>query len=427
MLTEVHEIYIKFLIKLLRTAIAATFVFCIIPSSHEYAFAEPKDVLGEADNALGETNEFQMNTVSVEDIELGDYKNRMLIGDTQELAATVLPRDATDQTVSFSSSNVNIATVSSSGNLKAVGEGNVIIQISAGAVTKRIYIEVCVKTLAIVENQNFLVLPPGGTFKLEMTVVPNNAPKDFIYTSTNKNVAEVSGDGTVKAKNIGGASIIVSNGDASVAITVLVNGRISEDADETVDNNDQPTELPGSVIDLSEKEAALIDEILNTNGIVRIRQLDWPIISPNILKALYDTRSTLIIESSSYMLLIAGEKIQNRENSLYTGIQFEKSGDNVTFIFNQEANLPGEIEIAITNDALNRKYLYLFNSAKNAYQRLDSKTDASFVLNEAGHYCLSNERIEEMPINWKWLGLGAGVLLLGIMVFIIIKKRYWFW
>ena len=47
----------------------------------------------------------------------------MNVGDTQRLKATILPADATNQKVTWTSSNSNVVTVDQKGNLKAVGTG----------------------------------------------------------------------------------------------------------------------------------------------------------------------------------------------------------------------------------------------------------------------------------------------------------------
>ena len=58
-------------------------------------------------------------------------------GDTIQLTATVLPTDATDQTVSWTSDNTDVATVDSSGLVTAVGTGTATITVttSDGGIT----------------------------------------------------------------------------------------------------------------------------------------------------------------------------------------------------------------------------------------------------------------------------------------------------
>ena len=55
------------------------------------------------------------------------------VGKTLKLTATVEPEDATDKTVSWSSSNTSVATVDSTGKVKGIAEGTATITATAGA------------------------------------------------------------------------------------------------------------------------------------------------------------------------------------------------------------------------------------------------------------------------------------------------------
>jgi hypothetical protein len=92
-------------------------VYCEIPSLSLKSFAYQADVFAETgqenETATEEPEGNGLQTIPVMDIELGDYKGGMAVGETQELSAAVLPLDATDQTISYSSDDGNVATVSS--------------------------------------------------------------------------------------------------------------------------------------------------------------------------------------------------------------------------------------------------------------------------------------------------------------------------
>jgi hypothetical protein len=383
------------------------------------AFAEPADDTDAGDNA-------EVETIAVVDIELGDYESEMTVGKTQELSATVLPFDATEQTITFSSDNTAVATVSSKGQVKAVGKGVVVIRIQAGGVLREVSIEVRVATTAIETPLNFVVLTPGETFALKASVVPNDAPQSLTYKSTNSDVAEVTAYGTVTAKSAGTSSIIISNGDASAAVTVLVNERIVNSSG-GADGETSSGTSEEQVSSTSAAESALIGELESGAGIVRVRQSDWPTITKPVLKALYATDSTLIIEAPSYTMTIRGKKIENEQNVLSTDIRFVRETEYVDFELNGRESLPGEIEIELTDQNLNREYLYLWNTGKGKYQKLASKSDTVLTLDEAGEYRLTDERIDTLGINMLWIELGVPIIGLGLVAFIIIRRRYWFW
>ncbi|MDR3316003.1 MAG: Ig-like domain-containing protein [Coriobacteriales bacterium] len=390
------------------------------------AFAEP------ADEAVGSTDDTEAGddtkaeTIAVADIELSDYESEMTVGKTQELSATVLPFDATEQTITFSSNNTAAVTVSSKGQVKAVGKGVAIIRMQAGGVVREVSIEVRVATTAIETPLSFVVLTPGETFVLKASVVPNDAPQSLTYTSTNNDVVEVTAQGTVGARRAGTSSIIISNGDASAAVTILVNERIVKSAD-GADGEASPIVSEEQASGISVAESALIGEFGSGEGTVRVRQSDWPTITKPVLKVLYATDSTLIVEAPSYTMTIRGEKIENEQNVLSTDIRFAREEGYVDFVLNGRENLPGEIELELTDQNLNKEYLYLWNFDKGEYQKLASKSDTVLTLDEAGEYRLTDEPIDTLGINVLWMQFGIPVIGLGLVAFIIIRRRFWFW
>lgn len=69
--------------------------------------------------------------ISVSSIEVLGNKNYMSVGETQTLSVSVLPVDATNKSVNWSSSNQSVATVSYSGLVTAVGKGPATITATA--------------------------------------------------------------------------------------------------------------------------------------------------------------------------------------------------------------------------------------------------------------------------------------------------------
>ncbi len=83
------------------------------------AFAEPANVTGQ------ETE----STVAVTGVTVSPATVSLEKGKTQQLTPTVLPNNATDKTVSYSSDKPGVATVSSTGLVTAVGEGTATITV----------------------------------------------------------------------------------------------------------------------------------------------------------------------------------------------------------------------------------------------------------------------------------------------------------
>ena len=93
---------------------------------------------------LGKVQSFQFPDIEVNGLTLNPATVGTEVGKTVQLYATVSPTDATDQTVTWSSSDNNVATVSSSGLVTGVAKGKATISASAGGFTDKC--EVTVKS-----------------------------------------------------------------------------------------------------------------------------------------------------------------------------------------------------------------------------------------------------------------------------------------
>ena len=80
---------------------------------------------------------FSQSSVRVRSVSLNKTSIELPIGDKETLFATVLPSDATNQSVTWSSSNTSVATVSSSGvvTAKAIGSATITVKTNDGGKT----------------------------------------------------------------------------------------------------------------------------------------------------------------------------------------------------------------------------------------------------------------------------------------------------
>ena len=167
-------------------------------------------------------------------------------GQTLQLTATVSPSNAANKSVKWTSSNTKVATVSSSGKVTAVANGNTIITATAAdgsgkkdicAVTVNIPKPAdptptptpsVVKVNSVSLNQSSLSLTKKGqTAQLSASVSPSNATnKSVTWSSSNSNVATVN-NGVVTAVGNGSATITATAADgsgkrASCSVTVNI-------------------------------------------------------------------------------------------------------------------------------------------------------------------------------------------------------------
>ena len=145
-------------------------------------------------------------------------------GETSNISATVSPSNATDKTVTWSSSSNAVATIKE-GVVTAVKEGSATITAKAGGKTAVCEVKVNAKFVAVTSitlDQTSLDLKEGETSTLTATVKPDNATdKAVAWTSSNDKVATVK-DGKVTAVKEGTATITATAGDKTATCKVTV-------------------------------------------------------------------------------------------------------------------------------------------------------------------------------------------------------------
>ena len=145
-----------------------------------------------------------------------------------QLTATVLPQNATNKNVSWTSSDETIATVSETGKVTAVMPGNATITVTTeeGSFTASQAVTVdIVPVTGVSLNQNTLALVYNGSnARLTATVTPANASINTVtFESTDETVATVTSPyGWVYPQGVGTAKVIVRTVNGNFADTCVV-------------------------------------------------------------------------------------------------------------------------------------------------------------------------------------------------------------
>ena len=153
------------------------------------------------------------------------------LGSTQQLNATIAPANATNQNVTWTSSNTAVATVNASGLVSAVSAGTTTITVKTvdGNKTATSAITVAAIPVASVSvSPTTASFYAGNTQQLSATIAPANATNKIVtWSSSNTAVATVNSSGLVTAVSAGTANITVTTQDgnktAIAAITVNPN------------------------------------------------------------------------------------------------------------------------------------------------------------------------------------------------------------
>lgn len=164
-------------------------------------------------------------SIEVTSVTIKQAVTEMTVGETIQLSAEVLPSDAADKTVSWTSSNEKVMTVSSSGKVVAIAEGQSSITAKAGSKSDVITITVVPRVVhvsGITLDKSSITLKVGESETLTPTIVPEDATnKNVVWNSSNKEVASVD-LGTVLAVAPGTATITAQTEDGAMKAECII-------------------------------------------------------------------------------------------------------------------------------------------------------------------------------------------------------------
>jgi uncharacterized protein YjdB/cell division septation protein DedD len=137
----------------------------------------------------------------------------------KQIEVSVAPKNATNKTLKWETSNPEVVQVDEKGMIKGLKEGNTDITVSAtdGSKVKEVISIVVGRSVKkISTNVKRLTLKPGDSANIKTTVSPKDATNKTVnYLSTDSKVASVSSKGHITAVAEGKATISISAKDGS--------------------------------------------------------------------------------------------------------------------------------------------------------------------------------------------------------------------
>ena len=181
--------------------------------------------------SAGCTVTVEKKQIPVTEVRLSESTVGIVEGSTYKLTATVLPENTTDsKSVSWSSSNSEVATVDANGTVTAKRAGTAVITAtSTNGKSAGCTVTVSKKEIPITEislDKSSATLTEGETTTLTATVLPENTTygKSVKWSSSNVAVATVDIMGKVTAKSAGTAIITaISENGKTASCTITVN------------------------------------------------------------------------------------------------------------------------------------------------------------------------------------------------------------
>lgn len=168
--------------------------------------------------------------VPVTSVSLNKTSLSLKVGESETLSVIIRPSNATDKTVIWTTSDSEVATVDSNGNVTAKKVGSATISATAGGRVASCSVEVNDSYIAVTDvtlNKTTLSLKVGESETLIATVTPDNATdKTVAWSSSNTGIATVDSKGKVTAISSGTATITAKAGEKSTTCSIAVSENV---------------------------------------------------------------------------------------------------------------------------------------------------------------------------------------------------------
>ena len=177
--------------------------------------------------------------IPIESFSLNQSAISIYQGEKEKLTYEIYPSNATNKEVSFATSNEKIATVNSTGEIRAISAGNCTITAICGGIKSTCNVAVLQKYIPVTSfslNQSSLSIYKGESKKLSYTINPENATnQEVLFQSADGNIASVSNGGIISAKTPGNCTIIATCGGIQSTCNITVEDKFTvEDAQNAI-------------------------------------------------------------------------------------------------------------------------------------------------------------------------------------------------
>lgn len=192
------------------------------------AINELKGIIDTLQSRVATLENQQDTTVRVTEVSLNNSTLTLNAGNTSTLIATVLPTNATNKSVTWSTNNSSVASVNS-GTVTAHAKGQATITVttadggySASCSVTVNEVSTTVSVQGVTLSTNTLSMKVGGTANLTANIRPTNATNQNVTWTTNNNAVATVNNGVVTANSTGQATIRVITEDGNYSDSCIV-------------------------------------------------------------------------------------------------------------------------------------------------------------------------------------------------------------
>lgn len=177
--------------------------------------------------------------IEIENISIKNTEKEIKVGNKLKMEAIIIPDNATDKNIIWSSSDESVASIDEQGNITALKVGTVTITAKSNN-QKISSIDLKINQLpeSIKITNNIDEMEVNSTIDLKTTLTPENAESNLIWNSSNNEVATVSLLGKVTAKKEGEVVVTVkTENDKFDEITIKVKNKQETSNEESTNEN----------------------------------------------------------------------------------------------------------------------------------------------------------------------------------------------
>jgi uncharacterized protein YjdB len=261
---------------------------------------------------------------AVQEVVLDRTSLDMLVGDKDQLKATVLPEDADDVKVTWKSLNTNVVSVDASGNVEALAEGKATVVAEAGGKIAQCMISVGlpvvnVESVKITKYPETMVI--GDLFTFEAVVTPDDATdKSVVWSSANKEVISISVDGKAEAVNEGTVEVSVktNDGDKTDKVVVIVKAPVVPVEKVTIDNKKE-----GEAVTLNKGESYTLEATVAPSNATD-KTIEWTVSDSKVLSVDQSGKVTALAAGTAKVTVTTKDGGKTDECSFVVVVPVEK-------------------------------------------------------------------------------------------------------
>lgn len=357
--------------------------------------------------------EEQKPIIEVDSVSIEQNDLTLEVGENMTLSAKVLPEDAEDRTLTWSSSDESKVKVSNGGKIEALAIGQSVITAKAGKKSDFITVTVVAKTIPVT---GISITPSSLTIKvnesqtIEASITPDNATnKSISWSSSNPDIATVE-NGAVTGNSVGTVTITALTEDGGKTAECLVKVK--------------PNLAPSITIGSSHISA--VSAILNGEA-----NLDNKRTSENTMGIIYSTDPEVVVSNSTKLEASDISEKEGFEDSYSYSVTALGLKPNNTyyyrsFVRQNNEELYGEIKEFTTKgiesliETLEASNIEAASAVLNAKLNLD---EVQYSNLEYGFYYGQNESSLDSVIKGKDIKDNSFIVSLTNLSH---KTQYWF-